>query len=235
MHPASHAQSSASGGPAANASAGFAPPDDDDAEKNKAIEEYLAEFNKLKKLPVFSAISGIVAAAPLSAPDDLLACRDGSLVALGAKEATSAPSPSLEKKVAAAKLENGVKEETVANRGQIPLKPVKTIVKAEQSSVFAKVCFAGKECKVVRRFPLPGGLSFKPLVALLSARFDAADVNMNPMKLRLEYRDDEGDYVTVSSDVEVAELYRIVETYNISPVHLRIAGLEGLAAVLRSV
>lgn len=106
----------------------------------------------------------------------------------------------------------------------VPLKPCKVICKPrmEEHPIFVKVCFrdaGGGSC--VRRFPLPRALSFALLTTQLLSKFKTGK------KVSIEYRDDEGDFVRVSSDVEVVELYRVVSLYGLSPLHIRLVELDG--------
>lgn len=82
--------------------------------------------------------------------------------------------------------------------------------------MFVKAVYIRGETKCVRRFPIVGKLTYASLCKKFEDIFCIHDSYI------LEYCDNEGDLVAMSSDAEVGELYRVVAAHDISPVRFQL-------------
>lgn len=81
-----------------------------------------------------------------------------------------------------------------------------------QKGISVKATLHARGNTVMRRFSIQRDLRYARLKQTVLNIFGARE------QLILRYRDNWGDFITVSSDVEVAELYRVIERANIDPL-----------------
>lgn len=82
--------------------------------------------------------------------------------------------------------------------------------------MFIKAVYMTGENRCVRRFPIDGKLSYTSLRKKFGDMFSIHD------SFSLEYSDNEGDLVAMSTDAEVEELYRVVAAHDMSPVRFQL-------------
>lgn len=82
--------------------------------------------------------------------------------------------------------------------------------------IFVKAEYKSGKNFYIRRFPIAGRISYTSLQKGLANQFSIPD------RFTLEYGDNEDDYVIISTDADVQEMYRVVSAHELSPLRIRI-------------
>lgn len=102
------------------------------------------------------------------------------------------------------------------NAQKLTSKKKSPVSRTSQLSIFVKAEYISGESSCIRRFPIIGNLSYTSLQQTLAKLFSI------PETCTLEYGDNEGDLVIISTDDEVNEMCRVVSAHDLSPVRIRI-------------